>query len=141
MLALVRRDEIDVIHDDEFVEEGLQGQHLIPTGFQQEGCRRCFGLAVDDAVALDAALGVQEEVVIALTRVECLDGVGDHAVEPTCRVGAGNEKKSRINRGEGGGGEQGVELAGQLGGVRGHRWLIVAGGCGMQGVCELSSSR
>ena len=45
--------------------------------FEEELRLRSNGIAVDCAVALDAALSVEEEVVIALAELEGLDIVGD----------------------------------------------------------------
>ncbi len=54
-------------------------------------------------VALDAALGVEDEVVVAFAGGERRDGVGDHAVEPADAVGAGDaEPAGVVERGDGG---------------------------------------
>ena len=52
--------------------------------------------AVDGAVTEDAALGVEEEVVVAFAGGERLDGVGDHAVEPAGGVGAGDAEEGSV---------------------------------------------
>ena len=63
------------------------------------GGRRASGrVAVDGAVALDAALGAEEEVVVAFAGGERLDGVGDHAVEPADAVVAGDAEPAGVGR-------------------------------------------
>jgi len=68
---------------------------------------------VDGAVALDAALGVEQEVVVAFTGGECGDVVGDHAVEPAGGVRAGDAQEGPVGDwGEGRAMQDGVELCG-----------------------------
>ncbi len=53
------------------------------------------------AVGLDAALGVEEEVVVPFAGFEGGDVVGDHAVEPADAVGAGDaDPAGVVERGE-----------------------------------------
>ena len=75
--------EFDVVHDDEVVEVGEEAGELVAVGFEQDASRRS---SEGGEVALDAALGVEDEVVVALAGGEVLDGVGDHAVEPADAV-------------------------------------------------------
>ena len=77
---------------------------------------------------------LSRKVVVAFSGCQRLDGVGDHAIKPASRVRAGDKQEGSINGREGRGGEQSVELAGKLGGLHGHRRLIVSGGWRMQGV-------
>ena len=58
--------------------------------FEEEGVGLGCGVSEDVGVALDAALGAEEEVVVAVTGLKVLDGVGDHAVEPADAVFAGD---------------------------------------------------
>ncbi len=100
--------ELDVIHDDEAIEQRHQRGDLREAGFEQE----VVGLREDVAVALDAALRVEDEVVAALPGGEVADGVCDHAVEPADAVRAGDPDPAGICEGdETGGGEQRCELA------------------------------
>ena len=78
-------------------------------------------------VGLDAALGVEEKVVVAFAGFEGGDVVGDHAVEPADAVRAGDAEPADVfDRGEGGGGEKGVQ-AGRCGGGRHLRTLDYMG--------------
>jgi hypothetical protein len=111
--------EFDVVHDDEVVEVGEEWGDLVAGGFEEDGVFEGEG----GEVGLDAALGVEGEVVVALTRRERLDGVGDHAVEPADAVGAGDAEPAGVReRGDGGVVEEGVELGG------GRRGLGLEGG-------------
>jgi hypothetical protein len=115
--------ELDVVHDDEVVEVGEERGDLVAGGFEQDGIFEQEG----GEVALDAALGVEDEVVAALAGGE-LDGVGDHAVEPADAVGAGDaDPAGRVERGDGGPGEERGELRN-----RNPGWIADSGGleCG-----------
>jgi len=60
-------------------------------------------LGEDGGIALDAALRVEEEAVVAFVGLQLLDGVGDHAVEPPDAVFAGYaEPAGLIERGDAG---------------------------------------
>src|SRR5271156_3692874 len=50
----------------------------------------------DGGVALDAALNAEEEVVGALTGVQILDRVGDHAVQPADAVFSGDTNPTDV---------------------------------------------
>ena len=99
--------ELDVVHDDEAVEKGGEGGDLGRGGLEEE----VVGFGEDVAVALDAALRVEEEVVAAGAWGEVSEGVGDHAIEPPDAVGAGDFDPAGVLEGdEASGGEEGVEL-------------------------------
>jgi len=115
--------EFDVVHDDEVVEVDEELLDLIAAGLEQEGVFEKKG----GEVALDAALGVEHEVVATLAGGELLDGVGDHAVEPAQAVGAGDanpagaferrecgcvQQSGKLRVGEG----RGLEIGGLKGG-------------------------
>ena len=107
--------EFDVVHDDEAVEERGERGDLRGGSFEQEA----VGFGEDVGVALDAALGVEEEVVAAGAGGEVPDGVGDHAVEPADAVGAGDGDPGGAGEGgEAGGGEETFHVG--LGGQRGR---------------------
>ena len=99
--------ELDVVHDDEVVEVGHERVQLPAAGFEEDGVR----LKKCGEVALDAALGVEHEVVAAVAGREFLDGVGDHAVEPADAVLAGDsDPAGLVERRDAGCVEQGGEL-------------------------------
>ena len=101
--------EFDVVHDDEVVEVGEEWGDLVAGGFEEDLVFEGEG----GEVGLDAALGVEGEVVVALAGREGLDGVGDHAVEPADAVAAGDADPADVReRGDGGVVEEGVELGG-----------------------------
>ncbi len=109
--------EFDVVHDDEAVEQG--GESSAVGGFEQDGC----GLEKGGAVCLDAALGVEDEVVASLPGLERLDGVRDHTVEPANAVGTGNAEPAECFDGSNGGrGEGGLESVG-------HAYTVDDSGC------------
>ena len=58
--------ELDVVHDDEVVEVGDEAGELGGGGFDEEG----VGFGEDGGVALDAALRVEQEVVVALAGLQ-----------------------------------------------------------------------
>ena len=58
--------EFDVVHDDEAVEEGDEAGDAVRRRSRGGGLRGGFGGGEDVGVALDAALGVEEEVVVAV---------------------------------------------------------------------------
>ena len=98
--------ELDVVHDDEAIEQGGEGGEARAIGLEQEGLRVQEG----SCVALDAPLGTEDEVVAALARRECLDGIRDHAIEPTDAIFAGNAYPSvTFDRSQAGRGQQGAE--------------------------------
>ena len=84
--------KLHIIHNDEVVEMGKQARGLGAVGVEQE----IAGTAVDVSVALDASLGVEDEVVVTLALGQRLDGVGDHAVEPAKTVFAGDADAGAI---------------------------------------------
>ena len=77
--------DLDVVHDDEFVEDVFQALGLPELGIDEQ----VVAEVVDIEIALDAALRIQDEVVIAVVLREVAHIVGDHAVSPADTVGAG----------------------------------------------------
>jgi len=86
-------EQFHVVHDDEAVEMLLDGGDLRAIGCKKE----IFAIAVDRTVTLNAALGIEEEVVVALTGREGLRGIRDHAVEPAGSVRAGDAEKGAVS--------------------------------------------
>ena len=116
----VKGGEFDVVHDDEAVEEGGEGAG--GCGLEEDGIIEQEG----GEVCLDAALGVEDEAVVALAGFEGGDVVGDHAVEPADAVGAGDAEPAEVRqRGEGGRGEEGGE--GRRFGLRRGLWSCAWG--------------
>ncbi len=93
---LQTRGELDVVHDDEVVEVLLDRFDLRAAVSSRKVAGSPVDLAVDRAVTKDAPLGVEEEVVAAFAGGERLDGVGDHSIEPACRVGAGDAEEGSV---------------------------------------------
>ena len=123
--------QLDLVHDDEAVEVGKELFDLIAAGLEQDG----VFVQKRGEVALDVALGVEREVVAALAGGELRDGVGDHSIEPAQAVGAGDAEPSDVvERGNGGGTQQGGELRGG-GERRGLEGLGGLNGSGHFGVC------
>jgi hypothetical protein len=86
----------------------------LPVASFQKVCGWVGRFSVDGAVALNAALGVEQEVVVAFAGAERRDVIRDHAVEPAGGVGAGDAQEGSVSDlGEGGGfaedGEFGLE--------------------------------
>ncbi len=84
--------EFYVVHDDKAVEKGEDVVCLCASGFEEDAFWRGEG----GGDALDAPLGVKEEVEAALTGGEILNGIGDHAVEPANAVFAGDLDPAEI---------------------------------------------
>jgi hypothetical protein len=84
--------ELHIIHNDEVIEMGKQARGLEAVGVQQD----VAGPSIDVAVALDAPLSVEDEIVIAVIFGKGLDSVRDHAVEPANTVFAGGADAGSI---------------------------------------------
>jgi hypothetical protein len=82
--------QFDVIHDDEALEQLDQSRDAFPCRFQQDRIVQHPG----GRIALDASLRAQKEVVAALARLQRLNGVGHHAVQPAHPVLAGYANQS-----------------------------------------------
>ncbi len=88
--------ELDVVHDDEVVEVFLDGFDLLLARGENESRLLALRLAEDRAVAEDAPLGVEEEVIAAFAGGKRLHRVGDHAVEPAGGVRAGDAQERSV---------------------------------------------
>jgi hypothetical protein len=84
--------ELDVVHDDEAIEEGCEVGELFGSGFEEQE----FGFGEDVRVTLNAALRAEHEVVVAMSGLKILDGVGNHSVEPADSVFAGNSEPTDV---------------------------------------------
>src|SRR5271163_5304354 len=84
--------ELYIIHNDEVIEMGKQARGLGAVGVQQD----VAGPSIDVAISLDAPLSIEDEIVVAVTLGEGLDGVRDHAVEPAKAVFAGDADAGAI---------------------------------------------
>ena len=77
--------DLDVVHDDEFIEDVFQTLGLPEFGIDKQ----VIAEVVNVEIALDAALRIQDEVVVAVILWEVANIIGDHAVGPADTVGAG----------------------------------------------------
>ena len=104
-----------IVHDDEAIEQLDEGGDVRAAGFEQKAVGEGEGVGV----ALDAALGAEQEVVVALAGLQLLDGIRRHSIEPAHSVVAGDlDPAGLVERGERGAMEQGVE--GRGGRARGY---------------------
>ena len=77
--------DFDIVHDDEFIEDVFQTLGLPEFGVDEQ----VVAEVVDVEIALDTALRIQDEVVVAVILREVANIIGDHAVGPADTVGAG----------------------------------------------------
>src|SRR5277367_1070706 len=90
--------KLHVIHNDEVVEVSNKASSLRFVGIEE----KLLGGAIDIRVALDASLGVEDEVVVAEAFGKRLNGIRDHAVEPAEAVRSGNPDTGAVAEVEGG---------------------------------------
>src|ERR1700733_7695602 len=74
--------EFDVVHDDEPVEVLADGFQLRAVRFQQKSGCTVAAFAIHRRISLDASLRVEQEVIGALARLERLDRIADHPIQP-----------------------------------------------------------
>src|SRR5205807_7400791 len=79
--------KLNIIHDDEMVQ-GLEDSFQLGTVAIHQ---KIFAPVIDIHVGQDAALRVEQEIVIAVIDRQVLDVVGDHAVQPAQAVSAGDD--------------------------------------------------